>query len=133
MTFNDHQGSTKSYQHTRDSVQEVVEADFVPVLHEIKASQASGDVTSVAMHDGSVIKFRPVAEGYDPTDRDKAYSHIASRQAQGEVATGLLYIEEGSTDIHSFENTVEKALVDLEFEEVCPGNDVLQELQKHWR
>ena len=62
-----------------------------------------------------------------------AFSHIATRQAEGDVATGLLFIEEGSDDIHSFENTVEKALVDLEFEEVCPGNDVLQALQKHWR
>jgi 2-oxoglutarate ferredoxin oxidoreductase subunit beta len=133
VTFNDHQGSTKSYQYTRDHVQEVVETDFVPVLHEITAEQASGDVTSVAMHDGSVVKFRPVAEGYDPTDRDGAYSHIATRQAAGEVATGLLYIEKGSQDVHSFENTVEESLVDLDFEELCPGNQVLQELQKQWR
>tara|TARA_B110000438_G_scaffold303311_1_gene364235 strand:- start:2136 stop:3197 length:1062 start_codon:yes stop_codon:yes gene_type:complete len=135
VTFNDHQGSTKSYQHTRDHIQEVVEADYVPVLHEIKAEQTSGSVTSVAMHDGSVIKFRPVAEaeGYDPTDREAAYAYIARRQLEGEVATGLLYIDQDSHDIHSFENTVAEPLAELKYEDLCPGNDILQELQKQWR
>ena len=133
VTFNDHEGSTKSYRYTRDHLQEVVEADFIPLLHQITAEQSSGNLTSVPMHDGSIVNLRPVAEEYDPTDRDKAYAYIAERQAEGEVATGLLYIEEGSQDIHSFENTVTEALVDLPFEEVCPGNDTLQELQKQWR
>ncbi len=133
VTFNDHQGSTKSYQHTRDHVQEIVEADYVPVLHEIKAEQTSGSVTSVAMHDGSVIKFRPVTEGYDPTDREETYSYIANRRLDGEVATGLLYIDQDTHDIHSFENTVAEPLAKLKFEDLCPGNHVLQELQEQWR
>ena len=106
VTFNDHEGSTKSYAHTREHGHEVVETDFVPLLHEIKAQQDHGAATAVTMHDGSVVRFRSVDEGYDPTNRDAAYAHLKQLQAKAEVATGLLYIQPTSLDLHAFENTV---------------------------
>jgi 2-oxoglutarate ferredoxin oxidoreductase subunit beta len=69
VTFNDHKGSTKSYAHTREHMHEVVATDFVPLRMEIKADYEKGSVKSVAMHDGTVVKLRKVAEDYDPTDR----------------------------------------------------------------
>ena len=85
------------------------------------------------MHDGSVVRFRSVDEGYDPTDRDAAYAHLKELQAKGEVATGLLFIEPTSMDLHAFENTVDQPLVDVPFEKLCPGSEVLAELQSRWR
>ena len=133
VTFNEHEGSTKSYAHTREHGHEVVETDFVPLLHEIQAQQDEGAATAVTMHDGSVVRFRSVDEGYDPTDRDAAYAHLKELQARGEVATGLLFIEPKSLDLHALEHTVDRALVDVPFEKLCPGSAALAKLQSRWR
>jgi 2-oxoglutarate ferredoxin oxidoreductase subunit beta len=132
VTFNDHEGSTKSYAHTRTHAYEVVETDFVPLRREITAEYGHGDVHAVTMHDGSVVHFRKVAEDYDPTDRGAALEHIADVRKRGEVPTGLLYLEETGEDMHGFENTVERPLVELPYEDLCPGSGALAELQKEW-
>jgi 2-oxoglutarate ferredoxin oxidoreductase subunit beta len=133
VTFNDHEGSTKSYAYTREHEHEVVETDFVPLLHEIQAEQNHGSVTAVQMHDGSVVRFRSVNEAYDPTDRDAAYAHLKALHAEGEVATGLLFIDPTSRDLHALEGTVEQPLVDIPFKKLCPGSTVLSDLQARWR
>lgn len=133
VTFNDHEGSTKSYAHTRDHGHKVVETDFVPLLHEIQAEQNRESATAVTMHDGSVVRFKSVAEDYDPTDRDAAYAHLKKLQSRGEVATGLLFIDPTSMDLHEFENTVDESLVGLPFDQLCPGSAVLDDLQSRWR
>jgi len=133
VTFNDHEGSTKSYAHTRTHNYEVVQTDFVPLMTEITAEQDRDDVTAVTMHDGSTVMFRSVAEDYDPTDRDAALGFLRASQAKGEVATGLLYLEDSSEDMHAFENTVDRPLVDVPFGDLCPGSATLEELQKEWR
>jgi 2-oxoglutarate ferredoxin oxidoreductase subunit beta len=133
VTFNDHEGSTKSYAHTREHGHEVVATDFVPLLHEIQAEQNHGSATAVQMHDGSVVRFRSVNEAYDPTDRDAAYAHLKALHAQGEVATGLLFIDPTSRDLHALEGTVDQPLVEVPFEKLCPGSTVLNDLQARWR
>lgn len=133
VTFNDHPGSTKSYAHTRTHAYEVVETDFVPLASEIRTDYEEGAVKAVTMHDGSVVRFRKVAPEYDPTDRGAVLEYLREVTSRGEVATGLLYLEEAGDDMHGFENTVDTPLRDLPFEKLCPGNDALQELQKVWR
>ena len=132
VTFNDHPGSTKSYAHTRTHAYQVVQTDFVPLASEITTDQAEGGAHAVTMHDGSVVKFRRVQEEYDPTDRGSVLEHLREVRNRGEVATGLLYLEEGGDDMHEFENTVDTPMRDLPYETLCPGNDALQELQKGW-
>jgi 2-oxoglutarate ferredoxin oxidoreductase subunit beta len=132
VTFNDHKGSTKSYAHTRFHMQEVVETDFVPLRHEITAEYDEGAIQSVRMHDGSVVRFRKVAAHYDPTDRGAVLEYLRASRERGEVATGLLYLEESGVDLHGFENTVDQPLVDLPYESLCPGSAPLEELQKEW-
>src|SRR6476469_5592155 len=80
VTFNDHEGSTKSYAYTREHNVEIVQADFVPPTSEITAEYAAGDVRNVMLHDGGWVRLRKVAEDYDPTDRDRAYAYIRDRQ-----------------------------------------------------
>lgn len=133
VTFNDHQGSTKSYAYTRSHVHEVVEADFVPLRAEIKASYGEGAVRAVTLHDGSVIRLRKIEPEYDPGDRRAVLDYLGGASSRGETATGLLYLEETSEDMHSFENTVDRPLVDIAFEDLCPGAAVLDEIQAEWR
>ena len=130
VTFNDHEGSTKSYAHTRTHNFEVVQTDFVPLMTEITADQDRDDVTAVTMHDGSTVMFRSVSEDYDPTNREAALSYLLASQAEGEVATGLLYLEDSSEDMHAFENTVDRPLAEVPFGNLCPGSTALEELQK---
>ncbi len=133
VTFNDHEGSTKSYAYTREHQVEVVQADFVPPADEITAEYASGTVRNVMLHDGSWIRLRKVAEDYDPTDRDRAYEHIRKHQRAGEIATGLLHVSTESKDMHAQAGTVAAPLVDLPYEQLCPGNAELEKLQQRFR
>jgi 2-oxoglutarate ferredoxin oxidoreductase subunit beta len=133
VTFNDHEGSTKSYAHTREHAVEVVHADFVPLRDPIETDYAEGTVQHVTLHDGSTVKLRKVAKDYDATDRDAAYAAIRDHQRRGEVMTGLLYISPDSQDVHAQNETVPVPLTSLPHDQLCPGNDALQKLMQQFR
>lgn len=133
VTFNDHEGSTKSYAYTREHQVEVVQADFVPPREEITTDYHAGAVQNVMLHDGSWVRLRKVADDYDPTDRDRAYAYVREHQAKSEVITGLLYLSPESRDMHDQSDTIPMPLVDVPYEQLCPGNDELQKLQQRFR
>ncbi|MGI9183324.1 MAG: 2-oxoacid:ferredoxin oxidoreductase subunit beta [Longimicrobiaceae bacterium] len=132
VTFNDHEGSTKSYLYTRQHYHEVAPVDFVPLRSEITAAYPRGASATVRTHDGSLVRFRKLEEGYDPTDRDAAYAFVREMQEKGEVVTGLLYIEESGSDMHAANHTVETPLVEIPHEELCPGRTALEELMQEF-
>src|SRR3954466_9939652 len=115
VTFNDHEGSTKSYAYTREKNVEVVQADFVLPTTSITTAYDAGSVRSVTMHDGSTVRLRKVSESYDPTDRDNAYAYIRERQSEGEVVTGLLHLSPNSSDVHEQNRTVATPLAHLPY------------------
>ena len=121
VTFNDHRGSTKSYAHTREHMHEVIETDFVPLRAEITTDYAEGTVRAVTMHDGSVVKLRKVDEGYDPSDRHHVIDYVWETASRGEIATGLLFIEESNDDMHGLAQTTDTPLVELPHETPLPG------------
>ena len=133
VTFNDHEGSTKSYAYTREKNVEVVQADFVPPAAAIRAEYEPGGVRNVMLHDGSWVRLRKIADDYDPTDRDAAYAYVRELQKADEIATGLLYLSADSTDLHEQSNTVSTPLVQLPYEDLCPGSAELEKLQKRFR
>jgi 2-oxoglutarate ferredoxin oxidoreductase subunit beta len=133
VTFNDHEASTKSYLYTRQHYNEVAPVDFVPLRREIATEIAEGAARAVTMHDGSTVHFRKLAEDYDPTNREAAYTYVRHAQARGEVVTGLLYMEEGAADMHGLNKTVSRALTDVPYEQLCPGNAALQKLMAEYR
>jgi 2-oxoglutarate/2-oxoacid ferredoxin oxidoreductase subunit beta len=131
VTFNDHNGSTKSYLHTRKHLRHATETDFVPPAQEILATIGS-DATSVRLHDGSVVRFKSVPKDYDPTDRQKVTAFLDA-QPQGEVLTGLLYLDESAPDLHELSQTSETPLNQLPYEKLCPGEAALAKLQEEYR
>jgi 2-oxoglutarate/2-oxoacid ferredoxin oxidoreductase subunit beta len=133
VAFNDHEGSTKSYKATRARALPLVVADFIAHAEEIVTEYEPGSVREVRMHDGSSIRFRKVPENYDPTDRDRVYAYVRERERAGEVVTGLLYVDESGRDMHSTLGTVERPLIDVPFEELCPGSGALAEVQQEFR
>jgi 2-oxoglutarate ferredoxin oxidoreductase subunit beta len=85
------------------------------------------------MHDGSTVRFRKVDSNYDPRDRDAAYAYVRAHQHQGEVVTGLLYIDQSASDMHAVSGTISRPLVDVPYEELCPGSGALAELMTEYR
>jgi len=133
VTFNDHEGSTKSYKYTREKNVEVVQADFVPPTAAITADYEPGSVRNVMLHDGSWVRLRKLADDYDPADRDRAYAYIRERAHEGEVLTGLLYFQPDSSDLQEQNNLVSAPLTQLPFADLCPGSAELEKLQSRFR
>ena len=133
VTFNDHEGSTKSYLYTREHEVKAVAADFVMPASEILATIPEHGITAVPMHDGSVVRFRSLPEEYDPTDRSSVTEYLHDRTSVGEVVTGLLYVNESVDDMHELNNTTDEPLTQLPFEKLCPGSTALEKLQESFR
>jgi 2-oxoglutarate ferredoxin oxidoreductase subunit beta len=133
VTFNDHEGSTKSYRFMREHEVKEVQTDFVPLRKEIHGAIPSDGATEITMHDGSVVRFRSVPEGYDPSDRQKVEQYIRDRHTRGEIVTGLLYVDESAKDMHEMNNTPEEGLNKVPYEKLCPGSAELASMQKDFR
>src|SRR5262252_1296472 len=102
VTFNDHEGSTKSYVYTRKHQLPVVAADFVPHREEITATLPEGQSTDVMLHDGSVVRLHKVAKDYDPKDRRAVTAYLHDHQRSGEIPVGLLFVdEENGVEMHA--------------------------------
>ena len=131
VTFNDHNGSTKSYLYTRKHMQKTTEADFVPPASEILASIGQSGTTTVTMHDGSVVRFTAVPKDYDPTNRQQVLNYL--QQNHDAIATGLLYVDESVADLHEMNRTPATSLSRVPQEKLCPGAAALNELQEDFR
>jgi len=133
VTFNDHNGSTKSYLYTRKHSRKATDTDFVPPAQEILATIAPQGVTTVTLHDGSALRFKSLPDGYDPTDRQQVTAYLMEQQGKGDIVTGLLYLNETVPDMHELNNTPKVALTQLPYESLCPGAAELDRLQAEFR
>ncbi len=133
VTFNNHPGSTKSYDYVREHNAAVNRLDVILPRDPIDASYAPGTLRRVVQHDGSVLHLRKLAEDYDPTDRIGAMNHLHERHALGEIVTGLLYVNSDADDLHRHLNTVEKPLNQLGDAYLCPGSKALAALNASLR
>jgi 2-oxoglutarate ferredoxin oxidoreductase subunit beta len=125
VAFNKHPGSTSSYDHVREHNEAVSRIDFIDLAKEVTAEPAPGEVLELTQHDGSVMRLRKLHEGYDPTDRRAAMNLVQQLAAEGEIATGLLYVDPQASDLHAALNTVHQPLNALNAPELCPGAGVL--------
>ena len=133
VTFNDHEGSTKSYEFTRQHYHPVIHADFVPPSEEIKAKYDEGEAMPIKLHDGSQIVLRKLGKEYDPTDRGTAFHYLDEHQKTGEIVTGLLFVDAAPPDLHAVNNLNSTPLIDLSSDQLCPSNAVLQKIQARFR
>jgi len=133
VTFNDHEGSTKSYAHTRQFYHHVVDADFVPPAEEIKAAYEEGSAMPIALHDGSKILLRKVEKKYDPTSRAIAFKYLRERFNAGEITTGLLYVDEARKEMHDLMGNTDTPLSQLPLESLHPGREELHKILQRYR
>ena len=133
VTFNNHPASTKSYDYVRAHNQAIDQLDFVPEEREITADYDEGTSLSVTMHDGSHLLLHKLDGSHDPRDADAALMAIRHSAARGEVATGLLYIEERQQDLHDILRTSPTPLNALKMSDVCPGSAKLDAINARLR
>jgi 2-oxoglutarate/2-oxoacid ferredoxin oxidoreductase subunit beta len=133
VAFNNHPGSTKSYEYVREHNEAVNGLDFMVPREPIVADYAPGSVEQVTQHDGSVINLRKLAGEYDLHDRSAAIRYISERERAGEVVTGLLYLDPEAVDLHERLGTVEVALNALGDAELVPGAETLDKFNRSLR
>jgi 2-oxoglutarate ferredoxin oxidoreductase subunit beta len=130
VTFNDHEGSTKSYVYAKNHDEPLGEVSFVPYFDDITVEYDPGTTRAVEMHDGSKLYLKKVAEDYDPTDKMNAIRLIHETAARGEFATGILYIEPAKADFLTLLNIVDEPLATLPLDRVRPGREVFDEIME---
>jgi 2-oxoglutarate ferredoxin oxidoreductase subunit beta len=130
VTFNDHEGSTKSYKYMQEHEEAISEVGFVPHFQEIDVEYDPGTTINVQMHDGSHLRLRKLHESYDPTDRVAAMSSLMIAHAKGEVLTGVFYVDTLKPSFTELLNLVDEPLGTLPEERVRPGREVLDDVMQ---
>jgi 2-oxoglutarate ferredoxin oxidoreductase subunit beta len=128
VAFNNHAGSTRSYDHVRAHNEAVARIDFIALAAEVKAAPAPGEVLELPQADGSVMRLRKLRDDHDPRDRRAAMSLVQALAAEGEIATGLLYLDPDAADLHAAQNTVAEPLNRLGEAALCPGAAALEKI-----
>lgn len=133
VTFNNNPGSTKSYDYVREHMAATGKMDFVPEREAITASYAEGAAENIELHDGSHLLLRKLESDWNPHDRLSAIQAVKHAQMRGELLTGLLYIDEETTELHGILGTTEKPLNTLREADLCPGSSALDAINKSLR
>jgi 2-oxoglutarate ferredoxin oxidoreductase subunit beta len=128
VAFNNHVGSTKSFDYVREHNEAVNYLDVHTVRDEISIDYAPGSVEVVKQHDGSLLRLRKLAGDYDVHNRTEALGFLQHHHANGEIVTGLLYVDPDPDEMHGYMNTVSRPLNALTEAELCPGAAALDRL-----
>ncbi len=133
VTFNNNVGSTKSYDFVREHVEATATIDYVPHAKEITTVYEKGTTKQVKMHDGSYLSLNKLAEDWDPLNRLSAMNAVQNARAKHEILTGLLYMNPETEDLHKMINTSDKPLNSLKKADLCPGAELLKEINADLR
>jgi 2-oxoglutarate ferredoxin oxidoreductase subunit beta len=133
VAFNNHAGSTKSFDYVREHNEAVNRLDFMPPREPITVAYEPGSVQMVEQHDGSKLALKKIAADYDANDRLGAMSFLQQHAAKGQIVTGLLYVDSEPEDLHHNFNTVDAPLNSLSEPDLCPGSAVLEKINASLR
>ncbi|MGZ3543379.1 MAG: 2-oxoacid:ferredoxin oxidoreductase subunit beta [Vulcanimicrobiaceae bacterium] len=127
VTFNDHEGSTKSYKFTKDHEEPLHDVTFVPHFEDISVNYDAGETINVKMHDGSKLRLHKLEEDYNPTDKLQALGRLAKAHQDGEILTGVFYVNTKAPTFMELLNMVDEPLATLPESHVRPPKEVLDE------
>jgi len=133
VAFNNHPGSTKSYDYVREHNEAVNRIDFITSRAPITADYPPGSVQEVVQHDGSVLRLRKIDDSYDVNDRIAAMNYSQAHHAKGEVVTGLLFVDPQPEELHDYLHTVDTPFNRLGEKELCPGAATLAKINASLR
>jgi len=133
VTFNDHEGSTKSYKYAKDHDEPLQEINFIPVFEDIAVEYDPGTTVEVTMHDGSRLRLRKLEEDYDPTNKIQAITRLNEAKEKDEMLTGVLYVNTQAPTFLDMLNTSDEPLATLPASVVRPGKEVLEQVMEELR
>jgi 2-oxoglutarate ferredoxin oxidoreductase subunit beta len=133
VAFNNHIGSTKSFDYVRAHNEAVNRMDVITPRAPIQAEYAPGELKEIVQHDGSILRFRKIDDDYDPSRRNAALAYLGRKQMAGEIVTGLLYVDPGAADLHDGLNTVATPLNHLTDHELIPPVSALDKINASLR
>jgi len=133
VTFNDHEGSTKSYSYMKEHEFMLQELDYVPSYEDISVEIPEGGVMDVPMHDGSHLRIRKLDRDFDPTDRFAALKMLEEAEKKHEVLTGVLYVNTNKPTFLELLNLEEAPIATLPQSKVRPSKSVLDEVMEELR
>ena len=133
VTFNDHEGSTKSYQYMKEHDEPLHELSFVPHFENIEIDYDPGSTVDVTMHDGSHLRLRKLHADCDPTDRVNALKTLMESHTRGQVLTGVFYVETSKPNFIDLLNLTERPLASLTEAELRPSREALDEVMEELR
>lgn len=132
VTFNNHEGSTKSYPYAKEHEEPLHELGYVPYYEEINVELAPGETTDVRMHDGSTITIKQLAEAFDPTNKAQAMQLLAMEKAENRFLTGLIYVNPEAPSLIDAMQLVDTPLVHLGEDRLRPSRDTLDRILKEY-
>ncbi len=133
VTFNDHEGSTKSYKFMKDHDEPIQDINFIPAFEEIDVDYDAGSTVEVTMHDGSRLRLRKIEEDFDPTDKVRAITRLNEAHRNNEVLTGVFFVDPDAPTFLDVLNMTNQPLATLPTEVVRPGKEVLDEVMEELR
>ena len=133
VTFNDHEGSTKSYSYMKEHEEVLHELDYVPFYEDISVEIPEGTVTEVEMHDGSHLRIRKLSRDFDPKDRLAALAALEDSEKKGEVLTGVLYVDTQKPTFIELLNLPEQPIATLPESAIRPSQSVLEQVMEELR
>jgi 2-oxoglutarate ferredoxin oxidoreductase subunit beta len=132
VTFNNHEGSTKSYPYAKEHEEPLHELGYVPYFEEIKVEMAPGEVKDVRMHDGSILTVKQLAEAFDPTNKAQAMQLLAMEKAENRFLTGLIYVDPQAPSLIDAMQLVDTPLVHLGEDRLRPSRETLDRILKEY-
>jgi 2-oxoglutarate ferredoxin oxidoreductase subunit beta len=133
VTFNDHDGSTKSYKYMKDHEEQIQEISFVPSFEEINVEYDPGTTVEVTMHDGSRLRLSKLEEEYDAKNRIDAIHRLHQAHEKGEVLTGVFYVNTTAPSFIDMLNMTDQPLATLPDSAVRPGREALEAAMEELR
>ena len=133
VTFNNHEGSTKSVTYAREHEDPLHEIDFIDPADPITAEYEPGEMIEVEMHDGAKIRLKKLGHDYDPTDRNKAMELLHEAQDELHFYTGLIYYNANSMPFDEEMHLVDEPLSSLPTERLQPSNEVFAEIMESFK
>ena len=133
VTFNDHDGSTKSYSYVKDHDEPLEDVSFIPYFQDIAVDYDPGTTTNITLHDGSRLLLKKLGSDYDPTNKTEAARVLTEAHDKGEIVTGLFYVNTKSLNFLQLLNLVDEPLATLPESRVRPPKQVLDEVMESLR
>jgi 2-oxoglutarate ferredoxin oxidoreductase subunit beta len=133
VTFNDHEGSTRSYKFMKDHEEPLQDINFVAAFEEIDVEYEAGSGVEIEMHDGSKMHLVKLEEDFNPTNRLEALHRLAEARENNEVLTGLFYLTPDQPSFTDLLNLVDRPLATLPQEMTRPPKSVLDEIMNEYR